>query len=112
MAKSKAPDPPLRISATEELILDLLVNGRKRELYGLEMVKLSDGELKRGTVYVTLQRMEDKGLVESREEENTPEYVGIPRRLYKPTGLGARAFRGQELLRAHMAGAGLRLRGA
>ena len=34
-----------------------------QERYGLELVQLSDGQLKRGTVYVTLQRMEAKGLI-------------------------------------------------
>ena len=51
------------LSGKEGLILDLL--GRSREMYGLELVTASVGELKRGTVYVTLGRMEAKGLVES-----------------------------------------------
>ena len=32
------------------------------------MIESSEGELKRGTIYVTLERMGDKGYVESREE--------------------------------------------
>ncbi len=38
------------------------------ELFGLQMVELSDGRLKRGTVYVTLGRMQEKGYLESRQE--------------------------------------------
>jgi len=64
-----------------------------RELYGLALIKASDGKLKRGSVYVTLGRMEEKGLIESRVEDSTPDYIGIPRRLYKVTGLGSRAIR-------------------
>ncbi len=30
-------------------------------MYGLELVKEGEGELKRGTVYVTLGRMTDRG---------------------------------------------------
>jgi hypothetical protein len=48
-----------RLSAKETLILNLLP--QKREMCGLQMVAASKGRLKRGTVYVTLGRMEDKG---------------------------------------------------
>ena len=56
-----------RLTPKERLILDLLLNAPGCELYGLEMVKKSGGALKRGTVYVTLERMADKGYVTSRE---------------------------------------------
>ena len=42
-----------------------------------------------GTVYVTLNRMEDKGYVESWQEDRATGAVGLPRRLYKVTGLGS-----------------------
>lgn len=76
--------------------MDLLI--RSGEMYGLEMVKASD-ELKRGTVYVTLNRMADKGFVESRvmEEDPTP---GLPRRLYRATPHGIRVFHLWEQYRA------------
>ena len=80
----RAPLIP-RLSATEALILDLL---RGSEKYGLELVTASDGALKRGTVYVTLGRMEDKGLIASRVADETPALGGLPRRLYKPTAYG------------------------
>ena len=38
-------------------------------MFGLQLVEQSNGGLKRGTVYVTLGRMQDKGYVESRTEE-------------------------------------------
>jgi len=63
------------------------------ELYGLQIVQESQGQIKRGSVYVTLDRMADKGLVSSRQEDKAPDASGIPRRLYKPTGHGARVFR-------------------
>ena len=46
---------------TELLILRLLKN-EPTGMYGLEFVKASDNTLKRGTVYVTLGRMEEEGL--------------------------------------------------
>ena len=57
-------------------------------MYGLELVDASEGELKRGTVYVTLGRMESKGLVSSRLENDAPRFGGLPRRLYMATAYG------------------------
>ena len=101
--QKREDDAIFRLSRKEGVILKLL-HDVQRELYGLEMIKLSKGRLKRGTVYVTLQRMEDKGLVESREEANTPEYIGIPRRLYKRTRMGERALQAAEIARQVMDG--------
>ncbi len=77
----------MNLSKNEAVILGLLIAG-DQEMYGLEMVKKSDGKLKLGTIYVTLSRLEEKGFVTSRKEmdENTV----VPRRLYKITGTGAR----------------------
>ena len=79
-----------RLSEKEYLILDLLRAGIER--FGLELVKESQGSLRRGTVYVTLSRMAEKGYVKSRQEKS-PKDPGMPRRLYKITGEGARALR-------------------
>jgi DNA-binding PadR family transcriptional regulator len=76
------------LSAKESLILELLV--ARDELYGLQLVAASRRRLKRGTVYVTLGRMEDKGYLTSRLEDAPPAEGGLPRRLYQPTALGRR----------------------
>ena len=83
-------DSPLpRLSRTEHLILGLLSEG---ETFGLDLVERSDRRLKRGTVYVTLARMQQKGYVESRVEAANPGAIGLPRRLYKPTAFGLRVM--------------------
>jgi DNA-binding PadR family transcriptional regulator len=79
------------VSGKERLLLELLMDGGKA-MYGLELVERSDGGISRGSVYVTLSRMEEKGLVTSEQEAETGR-SGIPRRLYRPTGLGARILR-------------------
>lgn len=79
-------DDPIRLSPTEYLILDLL---QERESFGLELVERAQGALKRGTVYVTLARMQDKGYVTSRTEALPQGAIGLPRRLYRPTAYGA-----------------------
>jgi PadR family transcriptional regulator len=75
-------------SDTEVVILDLLRPGI--EMYGLEMVKTSK-RLKRGTVYVTLNRMIEKGYVKCRPLED-PSISGKPRQLYSITGLGQKVL--------------------
>ena len=75
----------------EQLILELLA--AEGPMYGLRLVEQSDGALKRGTVYVTLGRMEAKGLVESQQEPLPAGAIGLPRRLYRPTALGERTRR-------------------
>ena len=80
----------LTLSAKESLILELLV--REREMYGLQLVTSSKRRLKRGTVYVTLGRMEEKGYITSRLEDSSPVTGGLPRRIYQPTALGRRVL--------------------
>jgi DNA-binding PadR family transcriptional regulator len=92
---------PLRLSGIEELILRYLSSGR--EMYGLELVRESCGQLKRGTVYVTLGRMESKGLVSSRQEEKRRGAIGLPRRLHRATPFGLRVLEAWELARESLA---------
>lgn len=87
---SDTPVPSL--SVKEALVLELLLENLSHEMYGLEMVAGSGNKLKRGTVYVTLDRMEDKGYVKSRQEQPRPNASGIPRRLYQVTGYGQKVF--------------------
>lgn len=79
-----------RLSEKEYLILDLLRSGGER--FGLEMVHETKGQLKRGTIYVTLGRMVEKGYLRSRQEKD-PKDPGMPRRLYSITGEGVAMLR-------------------
>lgn len=77
------------LSRTERAILELLAQD---EAFGLELVERSKGALKRGTVYVTLARMQEKGYVESRTEPLPAGAIGLPRRVYRPTAYGVRVL--------------------
>ena len=77
------------LSPKEHLVLELL---SEEEMFGLQLVEQSRGALKRGTVYVTLGRMQEKGYVESRTEDRHPGAIGLPRRLYRPTAYGLRVL--------------------
>jgi PadR family transcriptional regulator, regulatory protein PadR len=81
---------PPTLPRTERVVLDLLLDGPD---FGLNLVARSDGGLKRGTVYVTLARMEKKGFVTSEQEPQPSGAIGLPRRIYRVTPLGKRALR-------------------
>lgn len=87
------------LSGKEALVLELLLRNPAAEMYGLELVRDSGNRLKRGTIYVTLSRMNDKGYVESRQEEPQPDVSGIPRRLYRATGYGQKVYEAWQLAR-------------
>lgn len=84
-------DDRVTLPRKERLILELLASAGP--MYGLQLVEQADGALKRGTVYVTLGRMEAKKLVESEQEPVAAGAIGLPRRIYRPTALGLRALR-------------------
>jgi PadR family transcriptional regulator PadR len=90
-----------RLSTKEWLILELL--GRGEELYGLQLVAASKGRLKRGTVYVTLGRMQKKGYVTSRTEDAPEGAGGLPRRLYEAAPQGVRVLKAWSTLLHHLA---------
>jgi DNA-binding PadR family transcriptional regulator len=81
---------PPTLPSRERLVLELLLDGPD---FGLGLVARSDGALKRGTVYVTLGRMERKGFVASEQEPQAAGAIGLPRRIYRVTPLGRRALR-------------------
>ena len=84
---TKAP----RLSGKEAIVLAALV-GKPDGMYGLELVEVSRGGLKRGSVYVVLGRMEGKGYVSSREEPRAAGAKGPPLRIYSPTADGLKLF--------------------
>jgi DNA-binding HxlR family transcriptional regulator len=77
----------MKISKEEVSILRLLqTNG---EMAGLSMVYAAPGILKRGTIYVTLDQMEEKGWLVSRMSPPTEPFSRPLRRHYSITPLGA-----------------------
>jgi DNA-binding PadR family transcriptional regulator len=83
-----------KLTPKETLILRLLV--AKGEMYGLELVNESRSELKRGTVYVTLSRMAEKGYIESRTAPRD-DGSGPPKRLFQIAGYGARVLKAWDI---------------
>ena len=93
---TRARRPPV-LSGKEHVVLELLVaNGPS---YGLQLVATSNGRLKRGTVYVTLGRMEDKGYVESEPDPEASDDLILPRRIYRPSAYGLRVLEAWDVMR-------------
>lgn len=63
-----------------------------------------------GAIYTTLERLEDKGFISSRQGEPTPERGGRAKRYFKIEGAGAQALADAERVRAFLRG-GLRSMG-
>ena len=87
------------LSGKEAVVLELLLRNPASEMYGLELVRESGKKLGRGTIYVTLSRMEDKQFVESKLENRRLDASGMQRRLYRATGYGQRVYEAWQLAR-------------
>jgi PadR family transcriptional regulator PadR len=85
-------DAPPTLSGKERVVLELLA-AKGDHMYGLELVAQSRARLKRGTVYVTLGRMQQKGLIEAEPEKFADDSGLVPRRMYRATPYGLRVLR-------------------
>ena len=88
---------PLSLKVNDEIILMIL--REHSEIYGLDMLdalnrdRKKKREVKLGTLYSTLTRLEKNGLVSTRWGEEVVEGErGARRKYYKITGLGAQAL--------------------
>lgn len=85
----------------ESKVVELLSKGTR--MYGLDLVKQSDGVLKRGGVYFTLVKMEDDGLVRAEMSSEERRKGAIARRMYSLTRDGEKLIpfaKGTETLTA------------
>lgn len=71
----------MKINDTTALALNIILTSPNRHCYGLDIVKKSEGKIKKSSVYVLLLRMEDKGLIEAVAKKGNL-------KLYEATGLG------------------------
>ena len=79
------------ITDLQSLILRFLIDSES--MYGLEMVKKSERQLKRGTIYVLLDRMEDAKLIKSKLVAPKDGQKGPKRRTYRITANGRTAYK-------------------
>jgi DNA-binding PadR family transcriptional regulator len=97
---------PVRLSAIDEDILTLLMG---RELYGLEILDQLNldrptNQLRFGSLYPALNRLDKKGLASWRWGDKVDEFGGARRKYYKVTGLGAASLRAVQQYRARLSG--------
>ncbi len=102
--KEDSEDKPVRLSAIDEDILTVLLG---RELYGLEILDQLNLErpiqLKFGSLYPALNRLEKKGLVSWKWGDEVDESGGARRKYYKMTALGLKALYAVQTYRAALA---------
>jgi DNA-binding PadR family transcriptional regulator len=67
-------------------------------MYGLEIVDASKGAVKRGSVYVLLGRLQDKGYVKVSHPKSAPDHPGLPRPIYRLTADGMKVIAAAEEL--------------
>ena len=91
-------------AAEKELLVLRLLRDAPAGMYGLELVGASDGQLKRGSVYVVLSRLEEKGFVESHVKSEA-KHAGMPRPIYRLNAVGERALAAGEIMGFDVAGA-------
>lgn len=99
-----------------ELAVLLCVHHLGDDAYGASVRRAVSQRLDRdcsvGAVYTTLQRLEDKGLVESWTSDPTPMRGGRAKRCFSVTAAGTRAIRdAQATVRRLWSGHGLRWSG-
>ncbi len=87
------PEP---VGRFEQVILTAIL-GLREEAYGVSIhEKAADlarpKKISPGAVYITLDRLEDKGLISSRLSNPTPERAGRSKRYYRLEALGERAL--------------------
>ena len=85
---------PARLGEVEQLVLlaMLRIDGDAYAVPIRDLIERQTGiALARGSIYITLDRLEQKGLVESRMSEPTPEPGGKSRRVFRirPSGVAA-----------------------
>ncbi len=90
-------------AAGTELMILRFLRDEPAGMYGLELVSASGGKLKRGTIYVTLGRLQEKRFVRSRVKRDST-HPGLPRPRYTVTALGERALAAAEIMGVQVAG--------
>jgi PadR family transcriptional regulator, regulatory protein PadR len=95
-------DKKLSLGSFEEIVL-LVVARLRDKAYGVPIRQMAEDATRQtvsiGAVYTTLERLEQKGLVTSRQGEPTAERGGRAKRYYDITGTGVQALNDAERAR-------------
>lgn len=82
---------------TEMTVMQLLQEEPKG-LYGLQIVEASGKTISRGSIYVLLGRLEEKGFVRSTRPSPAPGQSGLIRPIYRLTAEGRKVLDAASLL--------------
>lgn len=90
----------------EEIVL-LAIAGLGERAYGVpirQRIEEAGRKTSVGALYVTFERLETKGLIESWEGEATPQRGGRAKKYFRVTGAGYDALRQSEVTRSRVRG--------
>src|SRR5688500_999720 len=97
MARRPPPSTPTAILGEFELVVLLAVIGLSDQAYPVtirDAIEARTGrKVSRAAVFITLERLEDKGLAWSRYGEPTPIRGGRAKRFFQPTKAGVNAVK-------------------
>jgi len=80
------------LSTTQAYVCMVLAAAPPEGLHGRAILRVGGPEIKPGTIYATLLRLEGKGLLESTTFATPQGERGPPRRVFRLTGDGRRAL--------------------
>jgi DNA-binding PadR family transcriptional regulator len=98
MSRNEWPTPT-------EMIVMRILQSNPSGAYGLEIVDDSAGAVKRGSVYVLLGRLEEKGFVRVLPSKKARDSIGPARPQYQLTGEGSRVMSAASAIGMKISGA-------
>ena len=99
-------DPITHLGDYEEIVL-LAIAFLGERAYGVpirQRIEEAGRKTSVGALYVTFERLENKGLIESWEGEATPQRGGRAKKYFRVTGMGHEALRQTETTRMRVRG--------
>lgn len=76
----------------KELEVLRILQSEAKGMYGLKIVEASGGKITRGSIYVLLGRLEEKGFVSVAKTTEQVRHAGLPRPRYRLTAVGQRVL--------------------
>ena len=93
------------LGSFEEIVLMAIRHLGENNAYGVPIRQAVEEATKRstsvGALYTTLERLEEKGYISSRQGEATPERGGRAKRYFRLEGAGVQALTDAEMSRRH-----------
>lgn len=85
-------EQPSKWPSGKELEVLRILQSEAKGMYGLKIVEASGGKITRGSIYVLLGRLEEKGFISVAQTAEQVRHAGLPRPRYRLTAVGQRVL--------------------